>query len=197
MRAVEFVVAIRHDDQYGERLDPSHEEAQHIEGGLVGPVHVLQHEDGRPTFGELLGQRCCDVERDRVALHELTKLRASLLRDVDYRSERPWREQRVACAPEEPRAAGMSLAEVSDEGGLAAASLGCDDDEAATSIEHQCIRRFEPVQERVSLEQVELGRHRGMHSYILLRRRQVLKHAGARIATERNAKERAHGRDRD
>ena len=47
MVAVELVAVGEHEHR-GQVVDPAREEPQHVERGLVGPVHVLHDEHGAP-----------------------------------------------------------------------------------------------------------------------------------------------------
>ena len=71
VRPVELVVAIGGDSQCRDSLELAPQEAQDVERGLVGPVHVLEDEDrGRPGT-QLLHELRDDVVRARLALDEL------------------------------------------------------------------------------------------------------------------------------
>ena len=123
MGAVELVVAIGGDRQGRDTLELAPQEAQDVERGLVGPVHVLEDEDrGRPGT-QLLHELCDDVVRARLPLDELCERPADLLGDVDERRERGGREERVARTPENPGRPVLLGAEAPDEGGLAHAGL--------------------------------------------------------------------------
>ena len=52
---MEPVVAIRGDDE-GRHVDPAREKAQHVEGRLVPPVEILEHQHGR-LLGQLVVER--------------------------------------------------------------------------------------------------------------------------------------------
>ena len=60
MVAVELV-AIREDEHRGQVVDPAGEEPEHVERGLVGPVHVLHDEHGAVRVGELVTERGVDL----------------------------------------------------------------------------------------------------------------------------------------
>ena len=63
MPPVELVVAVGRDDERGERLDAARDDAQHVEGRLVRPVHVFdQHDRGRGSL-QLAHERGGDLVR--------------------------------------------------------------------------------------------------------------------------------------
>ena len=70
MRPTELVVAIRAKDEARHRLDSSAERPEHVEGRLVGPVKVLQHEDG-PRGRELVAHGLEDLAATRGPLEQL------------------------------------------------------------------------------------------------------------------------------
>jgi hypothetical protein len=53
MRPVELVVPVGGDDQGRNPLHSAGEQPQHVERGLVRPVHILEHEDGRSPGRQL------------------------------------------------------------------------------------------------------------------------------------------------
>ena len=68
---VELVVAVAGDDERGHRLDPAGEQAEDVERRLVGPVHVLEHEDGRaPSAAAPRASAADDLVRHRAPLDE-------------------------------------------------------------------------------------------------------------------------------
>ena len=52
MPAVQFVSAIRRQEQHVREPGRAHQEADQVTGGPVCPVQVLDHEDQRPILGE-------------------------------------------------------------------------------------------------------------------------------------------------
>ena len=99
MSVGQLIVAVAHDQEHRDLADPSREKAQQIEGGLVGPMHVLDDDDrqrsrlaqlGQERVEELLPGRVCPAQRVQAAVY--------LLRDVEERTERPGREHAVAGA---------------------------------------------------------------------------------------------------
>ena len=111
MRAGELVVPIARDHERGRRSEPPTKQPKHIECPLVGPVHVLEHDDRRHPGCELAKQRGRHLVRTRLALHQLIKLATRHLCDVDERAERPRCGQRVARAPQDARRGSLLVAE--------------------------------------------------------------------------------------
>jgi hypothetical protein len=129
MAAAELVGAIGDKDEGVNRVDPPTEQPQDVERRLVGPVHVFEHEDGPGSRPELIIQRRSDLVRLRPALDELFELSAGLLRDVQERSERTRREERVACSPEDAHRVTLVVEERPHESGLADARLAPEEEQ--------------------------------------------------------------------
>ena len=86
--AVELVVAVAGDEQRRDGRDATAEQAEHVERRLVGPVHVLEHDDRRLPLGELAQERRGDrVGRSAVG-DGFRELAAGDRGDVGQRSER-------------------------------------------------------------------------------------------------------------
>ena len=134
MGAFELVVPIAGDQQRGRRADPPAEQAKDVEGALVRPVDVLEHDDGRWAARKLVQKRFGDLVRPRLATHEFVERAARLLRDVDERAERPRREQWVAQTPQGTRLSRKGLAEVPQQYRLANAGLATQEDEPACAV---------------------------------------------------------------
>jgi hypothetical protein len=126
--AVELVVAIAGEDERGHALDLAREQAQHVEGRLVGPMEVLEHEDGRAPAGQLADERTGDLVRPGLARDELLEVAAGHLGDVEQRTERPRGEQAVAGTPEDARRIVALIAERAQQDRLAGARLAAHED---------------------------------------------------------------------
>jgi hypothetical protein len=94
VRGPELVVAVRHEHERGQALDPPAEQPQEIEGRLVRPVQILEHEHSG-LYPELVEERADHLVRPRASFHQATQLAAGRLGDVCERPERAGREQRV------------------------------------------------------------------------------------------------------
>jgi hypothetical protein len=128
-RGVDLVVAEAADGQGRHRSDPRGKQRDHVQGRLVSPVEILDHEQrGRPG-AELGKQRAGHLVRSSPGVHQLAQLGAAARRHVDQRSERMWRSQRLTGAPQDPDVARLCVAECPQQGGLADSGLAADQDE--------------------------------------------------------------------
>jgi hypothetical protein len=132
MRAVELVVAVGGHDQGRHRLHPAGEQQQDVQGRLVGPVHVLEHEDRRGPRAQLPGERRRHLVRHGAARDDRPELAAGPLGDRQQRAERARGEQRVAAAPENPRRSAVLFAEAPHQRGLADPRLAADQQHVPT-----------------------------------------------------------------
>jgi hypothetical protein len=71
MCPVELVVAKTGEDKRRHRLDLSRQKPQDVECRLIGPVKVVEHEDGCTTAGEVADQGGSDLVWPRAARDEL------------------------------------------------------------------------------------------------------------------------------
>ena len=118
MRRVELIVAVAGDDEGWHRLHPAGEQPEDVERRLVRPVQVLEDEDCRGAFAQLVREGRHHVVW-RTALHDRLELAADGLSNGDERPERTWREKRVAGAPKDPGRLAVHFAELPHEGRLA------------------------------------------------------------------------------
>ena len=169
VRTVELVVAIRCHDERGGGLDPAPDDTHDVQRRLVGPVHVLDHENRRAAL-ELLQESTCDIVRPPSGAHQLVENAACFLAHLDERPQRPRRGERVAGAPEDACRARDRAAERPHEHGLADACLAGDEHQptrAGPSLRMSAVQRSERL---LALEQVSgssrLTRDRG-HEEIL------------------------------
>jgi hypothetical protein len=142
---VELVVAIGAEHERRRRVGLPGQQPHDVEGGLVGPLQVLEDEDRRRAARELAQQRAGHLVRPRVARRGVSQVAAGLLGDVDERPQRARREERVARAPKDPRGPAVLVDEAPCERGLAGAGLAGDEHEAAAraaahAVEHPCER---------------------------------------------------------
>jgi len=167
MSPFESLAAVRDDQQCRDRIEPAGNQPQHVQRRLVGPVHVLEHEDRGHAPAELLDDSRCNLVGDRTAEHEIAEFRPCRLRDVEDRPQWPWGEQRVAGTPEEPRSVPMPLAEMADESCLSCTGFTLDEHESPVTCERMLVGGLEPGEERLPLQQVALRLEDGGHTYIL------------------------------
>jgi len=100
MPLAELVIAVAGHEQRACAVDASPEERDQVEGRLIRPVHVFEHQQ-RPLTRELIksGGKQCAGSCARIDCREQRALR--LQGDVVERRPRTGREQRVACSPED------------------------------------------------------------------------------------------------
>ena len=135
MDRVELVVAVGRDDENGNGLDPAGEQPQDVEGSLVRPVHVFEHEDGRSMRAHVANERRHDLVRLRAALDQCAQLAADAFRYGKKRSERARREEHVAGAPEHAIPLRLLVAELADERRLPDPCLAGHEHEAPATID--------------------------------------------------------------
>ena len=109
---------------------------------------------------ELAQKRDSHLVWCRLASNEFPELAAGELRDVEQRSERPRREQRVTRSPEDSRRARLLVTKAPQERGLADTGLPADEHEATVPL---LTHRPEPRAERrkLALALEQLGRTLG------------------------------------
>ena len=129
---VELVVAVAREHERGNGVDPAGEQLQDVEGRLVRTLQILEHEDRRRLPPQLASERRRNLMRLRSCLDEVLELSADGFGDVEEGPERTRSEQRVARAPEQPRAGGGVVTEASEESSLADAGLAPDEHETST-----------------------------------------------------------------
>ena len=103
MRPGQLVVAVRAEDEQPRSVRAARQQPHRVERRLVGPVQVLEHDDGRLARAGRVEQRSGDLMRGRASVDRLGERTAELVRDVDERAERPRGGERVAGAPRHSR----------------------------------------------------------------------------------------------
>ena len=133
MHAIELV-AVAHEDEGGNTFHLAPEQANHVEGRLVGPVDIFEHEHARRMPAKLAHEGGRDLVGLRSAVDERLHLAPARLRDLDQRPERTRREQRVAGTPKDPSRAPALVAEAPQERRLPNPGFPRDEHEPATSL---------------------------------------------------------------
>jgi hypothetical protein len=151
MHAIELVVAVGGDQEQRRLSELAPEQANHVEGGLVGPVDVLDDRDRRRTLPCHPEQRGRNLGRP--LLDRGLQVAAARLGDVEERPQRPGREQRVAAAPEHRRRCSGLVAERADCGRLADAGLADHEDQPAVPLARLFQGVAQRVERRLALEQ--------------------------------------------
>jgi hypothetical protein len=129
VRRVELVVAKRREHERAGSFDATAEQAEDVEGRLVGPVEVLQHEHGRLS-AQLLDKGTEHLVGARVACDQLSERTARLRGDIRKGSERSGCEERIACTFEDSATSRGIRPETTNQGGLAYARLAGDQHQA-------------------------------------------------------------------
>ena len=152
MPAVELLVAIGEHQHGVERVDAPGDEAQRIEGRLVGPVHVFDDEHGAGRRGEFVAERGEDLLA--VAGSErIAEPRSDERRQVAQRPERARRRQRVTGPDEHAAPDRRPLAKGAHEAGLPDARLAVDQQHATASLDRCPHRVVELGEFGIALEQ--------------------------------------------
>jgi len=142
------------DDQHRRGpLQPPPQEHQQVQGGLVGPVGVLDHHHLPRRLGKLVLERGEDGLAWAPRGEQLGQPAARLAGDVVQRPQGPRREQRVAGPQQEPGLRRLPLGEPPDQHRLADAGLARHQDDA-TARGRVGQRAAQLVQQRGALEQV-------------------------------------------
>ena len=176
---LERLSSIRQDDECRHPVEFPTDEPQHVQGRLVGPVRVLDHEDRWPASPKLSNERLRQVEGDWTPVNQLAEVPARALGYVEYRPERCGSEERVAGTPEHPGLPCVRVAVVADQSRLPRARLPFDEDEEAATFEGTSKPCIEPIQVPVAFEQSHLALdHVCGHAYILHPLLRVLKLSG-------------------
>ncbi len=129
------VVAVGQQQQSGQLGDPAHQEPQRVEGGVVDPVDVLDHQHGgvaRPR--QLVTQGCVELVAIPVTAQHVRQLGAHAGGQVAERAEDTRGDQVVAVPDEQPGVGRQLLAQRVDEGGLADPCLAVDERHAAPPL---------------------------------------------------------------
>lgn len=119
MRATQLVIPIGDEHEGSRASDPASEQPEHIERGLVGPVHVLDHENDRLATAQLVEQRGSDLMRPSARSHQLAQRTPQGVGDAQERTQRARREERIAGAGDHPRRGAVLVAEAAHQRGLA------------------------------------------------------------------------------
>ena len=135
MSRADLVVPIRDDQEEARRAAAAAHEAQEVERGLVGPVGVLEHGEGRPEPARELAQDGAENPMPGLTRVSEEPLERSAHRrgDVEHRRQRPRRGHGVAGADEHPRRLPGGFGDSGDERGLADTGLTAHEDEAPSA----------------------------------------------------------------
>jgi hypothetical protein len=175
--AVELVVPVAGENECVSSLDPASEQLQDVERGLVRPVQILDHEDGRRVRSKLVYERGGDVVWSGPSLDEALEVSARATGAIQQRPKRPRREESVAGALQDSRRSGALLAKTSRECCLSNAGLAGDKAKSTAAVAGVRERVVELLEKIVPFEQVgrvdRMQWNEAHHSYDAPRRRGV------------------------
>lgn len=134
MVAVKLVAAVREHKEQSCVFRLTREDPHDIERRLVGPVHVLDDQDGRRDGTQRLDERDRDIERLGTCGDERLRLAAQFGHRLQQWTERPWREQRVARARQPRDPARKLVAKLSQQGRLADSCLAGHQQHPTTTV---------------------------------------------------------------
>lgn len=124
-----------------------HQEAQRVERCLVGPVHVLDDEDGRVRGrGEFRPQRVVDPGAVAARREGPRQFRADAADEIPEGTERPARRQVVALPHQDARRGGQHARHDPHQARLADARLAVDEHHGTGSVGRLPGGRGQPVQ---------------------------------------------------
>jgi len=125
VHAVELVVSECGDDQRIHRLHAASDDPEHVEGGGVGPVEVLEHDHRGRALSKLAHQPGRELMRFRARSREreLLELASGQRGDVEERRQGSRRNQRIARSGHQLHGGGQRGREPADERCLADAGL--------------------------------------------------------------------------
>jgi hypothetical protein len=155
MFGADLVVAVRERQQHRRAVDAAADEANQIERGVVGPVHVLDHPQHRPAAALQLGQHGIEQRAAlRVGGEQRAKSHLGAARDVEQWCQWLRRLQRVARAPPQQRVA-APFGQDSQQAGLADAGFAGDAGGVAAAARHRGEQRLELSQHTITLDQFQ------------------------------------------
>ena len=153
MVCAHLVGSPREDDQRTDARRAPADVSQQIERGRIGPVHVLEDDQ----CGSLAAGQAGDERREQLVPRglgrdERRKVAPQVVGHVEERTERPWRGERLAGAPEKRHDAGLPRHEGRDQRRLADAGFTRDGGELAEGLRRR--QRARQLPKRVlALEQ--------------------------------------------
>ncbi len=150
------IVAVGDGEQGSRPGDAAAEEAEQVQGRLVGPVDVLHDDHGQPLRGvqlaEQVGEQLVPRDAGTAGVEQRT---AELVGDVEERPQRPWREQPVT-RPGGPPGRGTVAPEALEQRGLADTCLAPHEDEPAVPLRRVLRILRQSGEEMIPLQQPHL-----------------------------------------
>ena len=132
---VRHVVAVGGEDEAGERVEATGDESEEVEGGLVGPLQVFEHEHGGGRRRGQLGEDGVEHLGLVAARERVGERTGAVAGDVGERAERARGEEIVAAAEQHPTLGEVVVEQLLHESRLADAGLAADEHEVPAAIE--------------------------------------------------------------
>ena len=127
MVPADLVVPVRQHQHRRQRGDPPDEVPQDVQGGFVGPVHVLDHQNGRvPGPAQLRTQRVQQPVAVPTSVQRPVQLGADAADQIAERAQGPAGGQVVAVSDEQPALRRQRRPERLDQAGLTDPGLAAD-----------------------------------------------------------------------
>src|ERR1043165_7223404 len=127
MTPFELVVAVRKQDQRADVVDLPDQEAEDVEGRLVGPVDVLEDDDSRGVWRERSHERADELVELLSRRQRVPEVAVEAVGDIEQRAERPRGEERVAVAEQERGPPALLGGETVEQRRLSDTRLAADD----------------------------------------------------------------------
>ena len=148
----QLLLAVGDHQQRRQLRHPPGQRLQHVQGRLVGPVRVLDHDDRGPLGEAHLGQQRVE-QRVPLARSDAERDAGQLPDHVPERAERPGGDQVLAGAAEQPGVPGGPVRELGQQAGLADPGLAGDQHDAAPAPPRPLQGGAESVEVGVALQQ--------------------------------------------
>jgi len=130
------------EDECSPRTINSHrraaKQAEQVNGRLVSPVEVLKHDHRRARSRRRHSQQGVEHRPGPASpRNQHLKIAAHRRRDINERTERPWRNHRIACPDQNARIGRLVVQEAPDECGLPDPGLAAH--QSQPSPTHYCL----------------------------------------------------------
>jgi hypothetical protein len=154
VQGTDLVVPVGDDHQGGRKTEPAGQEPEQVQGRLVGPVDVLDHQHGlHPGIAQPFEQSGKQHLPRRPVAKQLVEPAAERGGDVGQRAQRSRGGQRVTGAPWDPGGLPVPKGELLDQRRLADACLTPDQDQSPATGPSLREPTAEGVERRFPLEE--------------------------------------------
>jgi hypothetical protein len=153
MSGVDFIVAIRNNEQAGNPANTPCQEFNQVKGCFVRPVNILKYHHHRHFgLGEFMYQGTENTGSVFFLLHEFTKISVDLFGNIKKGTQRSRREQRIASSPIDRSYTPPALNKLVEQRRLSNARLSQEEYRMAFPFFHLAETMFKFTQECVALE---------------------------------------------